>query len=182
MTVNGFPLLATPLAFTTTFPVVAPIGTVVVMLVDVQEPVEAVVPLNFTVPVDAKFVPVIVTEAPSAPDVRERLEILGAGTTVKLTLLLATPETVTITFPVVAPVGTVVTMLVVVQVVAVAAVPLNFTVLVPCGDPKFIPVIVTEAPTAPEVTDRLVIVAAARAPAAVSNKSEIAATCKQAFP
>ena len=41
------------------------------------------------------------------PDVGLRLVMLGAGTvTVKLTPLLATPPTVTTTFPVVAPLGT----------------------------------------------------------------------------
>jgi len=60
------------------------------------------------------------------------LVMLGAGgVTVKLTPLLATPPTVTTTFPVVAPAGTGVTMLVALQLVGVAAVPLNLTVLVP---------------------------------------------------
>ena len=54
-----------------------------------------------------------------------------AATTVKAFPLLAAPDTVTTTFPVVAPVGTVATMLVALQLVALAAVPLNFTVLVP---------------------------------------------------
>src|SRR5256885_11850821 len=45
--------------------------------------------------------------------------------TVKLTPLLATPPTVTITLPVVAPVGTGATMLVALQLVGVAATPLN---------------------------------------------------------
>jgi len=76
---------------------------------------------------------------------------------VKLTPLLATPPTLTTTFPVVAPVGTVVAMLVVLQLVTAAAVPLNVTVLVPCVDPKFVPVIVTPAPAAPVVGARLVI-------------------------
>jgi len=44
------------------------------------------------------------------------------------------------------------------QLVGVAAVPLNLTVLVPWLLPKWVPVIVTDAPTAPEVGDRLVIV------------------------
>jgi hypothetical protein len=35
---------------------------------------------------------------------------------------------------------------------------LNVTVLVPCVEPKFVPVMVTEEPTAPEVGDRLLIV------------------------
>jgi hypothetical protein len=51
--------------------------------------------------------------------------------TTKLTPLLATPDTVTTTFPLVAPLGTVVAMEVVLQLVVVAVVPLNFTVLVP---------------------------------------------------
>ena len=66
--------------------------------------------------------------------------------TVKLTPLLATPPTVTNTFPVVAPAGTGTTMLVALQLVGVDEVPLNVTVLVPCVDPKFVPVIVTDAP------------------------------------
>ena len=50
---------------------------------------------------------------------------LGVARTVKLTPLLATPPTVTTTFPVVAPAGTGATMLVALQLVGVAAVPLN---------------------------------------------------------
>src|SRR5260221_8194843 len=41
------------------------------------------------------------------------------------------------------------------QLVGVAAVPLNVTVLVPCVAPKFVPVIVTAVPTGPFVGDRL---------------------------
>ena len=54
----------------------------------------AVVVLNFSVLVPwvvPKFVPVIVTEAPTAPVVGDRLVMLGAATTVKLTPLLSTP-------------------------------------------------------------------------------------------
>jgi hypothetical protein len=108
-------------------------------------------------------VPVTVTETPTAPEVGERVVILGAGTTVKLSPLLATPETVTTTFPVVAPLGTVVTMLVALQLVGVAVVVLNLSVLLPWVEPKFVPVIVTEAPTAPEVGERLVIPGEAKA-------------------
>ena len=69
---------------------------------------------------------------PTTPDVGFRLVMLGAGVvTVKLTPLLATPPTVAITFPVVAPAGTGTTRLVALQLVGVAAVPLNDTVLVP---------------------------------------------------
>jgi hypothetical protein len=59
-------------------------------------------------------------------------------------------------------------MLVALQLVGVPAVPLNFTVLVPCVDPKFVPVIVTEAPTAPEFGDRLVMFGG---PAAVTRRA-----------
>jgi len=79
--------------------------------------------------------------------------------TVKLTPLLATPPTVTTTFPVVAPAGTGATMLVALQLVAVAVVPLNFTVLVPCVAPKFAPMIVTELCTAPEFGFRFAMLA-----------------------
>src|SRR6266513_452814 len=159
-TVKLDPLLFTPLACTTTFPVLAPLGTVVVILVAVQVPTVAVVPLNFTVPVpwlDPKFDPVIVTVAPTAPVVTDKLVILGAGTTVKFTPLLAWLDTVTTTFPVVAPLGTVTAILDEPNVVTVAVVPLNLTVLLPCVEPNVVPVIVTAAPTAPVVIDKLVM-------------------------
>lgn len=55
----------------------------------------------------------------------------------------------TTTFPVVAPFGTGTPMLVALQFVGVAGVPLNVTVLLPCVAPKFVPVMVTEVPTGP---------------------------------
>ena len=91
--------------------------------------------------------------------------MLGAASTVKLFPLLATPATVTTTFPVVAPTGTVATMLVALHVVTVAVVVLNLTVLVPWVDPNAVPAIVTEAPTAAEAGVRLEIVGAAAATA-----------------
>ena len=115
---------------------VAPVGTVAFIEVALQVVmVVAVVPLNWTVLdpcVDPKFVPVIVTEVPTAPEVGDRLVMLGADTTVNDDPLLATPLTVTTTLPVVAPVGTVATIDVELHVVmVVAVVPLNFTVLDP---------------------------------------------------
>jgi len=103
-----------------------------------------------------KFVPVIVTEVPTGPAVGKRLVMLGGTKTVKGTPLLARPPTVTTTFPVFAPLGTGTTMLVALQLVGVAAVPLKVTVLVPCEAPKLVPVIVTEVPTGPAVGERLV--------------------------
>jgi hypothetical protein len=75
-----------------------------------------------------------------------------AVATVKFTLLLGTPPTVTTTFPVLAPVGTVATINVAVQLVGVAAVPLNVTVPVA---PKLFPVMVTAVPTGPEAGDKV---------------------------
>ena len=76
----------------------------------------------------------------------------------KMTPLLDWPATVTTTFPLIAPEGTGAAMLVSLQFVGVEVVPLNVTELVPCVTPKFVPVIVTEVPTAPEVGDKLVMV------------------------
>jgi hypothetical protein len=68
-------------------------------------------------------------------------------------------------------------MLVALQLVAAAVVPLKFTVLVPCVAPKFVPVIVTAVPTAPDVGDKLATVgAAARTSLAHSNNREKART------
>src|SRR5208337_3178729 len=163
-TVKVIPSLATPPTVTMTLPVVAPLGTGTTMLVPLQLVGVPAVPLNFTVLVPCvapKFVPVIVTEVPTGPEVGFGLVMLGAGAvTVKFTPLLATPPTVTTTFPAVAPLGTATVMLVPLQLVGVPAVPLNFTVLVPCVAPKFVPVIVTAVPTAPDVGFRLVMLGA----------------------
>jgi hypothetical protein len=71
--VKGDPLLACPPTVTTTLPVVAPAGTVTVMLVVLQElAVPAGVPLKVTVLVPCvapKFVPVMVIDVPTAPEV-----------------------------------------------------------------------------------------------------------------
>src|ERR1700722_20450385 len=75
--------------------------------------------------------------------------MLGAGAlTVNEYPLLACPPTVTTTLPVVAPAGTSVVMLVALQLVGEAVVPLNVRVLPLCVAPKFVPVIVTDVPTA----------------------------------
>jgi len=151
-------LLACPPTVTTTFPVVAPVGTGTTMLVALQLVGVAVVPLNFTVLlpcVGPNVVPAIVTVAPTAPVVGDRLLILGI--TVKVTPLLATPDTVTTTFPVVALLGTGTTIFVEFQLVGVPAAPLNVTVLLPCDVPKFLPLIVTDVPPDPDAGDILVM-------------------------
>lgn len=77
----------------------------------------------------------MVTDVPAGPDVGDRFEMAGVGgggvVTVNDTPALATPLTVTITFPVVAPAGTGTTMEVALQLAGVAGVPLKVTVLAP---------------------------------------------------
>jgi hypothetical protein len=154
------PLLLTPDTVTTTFPVVAPLGTGTTIEFALQVDGLAAVPLKVTVLVpcvDPKFVPEIVTEVPTAPDAGERLVMVGVSNTVNDTPALDTPPTVTTTLPVLAPLGTGVTMLVALQLLGVAGVPLKVTVLVPWVDPKFNPAIVTEMPTGPDVGERLLM-------------------------
>src|SRR5262249_46232524 len=89
------PLLGCPPTDTTTFPVVAPLGTGAVTLVALHAVGVASGPLNVTVlaPCAApKFPPAIVTTVPTGPDVGDKLVMLGSGggsVTVKLTPLLA---------------------------------------------------------------------------------------------
>jgi hypothetical protein len=160
-TVKVNPLLATPLTDTTTFPVVVPAGTGTTIVPALQLVGVAVVPLNFTVLapwVEPKFVPVMVTDVPTGPVAGDKLVRLGVGSTVKAEPTLANPFTVTTTFPENAPSGTGTTIEVALQLPGMAVVPLNVTALVPCVVPKFVPVIVTEAPTAPDAGDRFVMV------------------------
>jgi hypothetical protein len=157
-TVKLTPLLATPETLTTTFPVVAPVGTGTVIELAPQLVGVAAVPLKVTVLVpwlDPKLVPVMVTAVPLAPLVGDKLAMLGV--TVKLNPLLEVPLTVTTTLPLVATEGTVATIDVGLHPVAVAAIPLNVTVLAPCVASKFAPVIVTDVPTGPELGDKLVM-------------------------
>jgi hypothetical protein len=76
--------------------------------------------------------------------------MFGGVTTVKLTPLLERAPTVTTTFPLLAPAGTVTVMLVALQLAnVVAAVPPKVTELPVWLDPKFVPVMVICVPTAP---------------------------------
>lgn len=159
ITVKLTPLLATPLRVTTTVPVVAPAGTVTLTLVSLQVETDATVPLNVTmlVPwVAPKLVPVTVTAVPVIPDVGLKLVMFGGGITVKVTPLLEDPLfVVATTGPVVAPLGTNATMLVLLQLVIPIGLPLSVTV--PSAAPKFAPAIVTDAPYRPLVGVRLLI-------------------------
>ena len=121
---------------TTTFPVAAPAGTGATIRVLDQLVVRAAMPLNSTklalVPtVGPKFVPLTLTTVPMGPALGLTLLMFGGGVTAKGRPLLADPVTVTTTLPVVAPTGTDVSMLVSLQEVAVAGVPLKVIVLDP---------------------------------------------------
>jgi hypothetical protein len=161
VTVKRRPLLATPPTVTTTFPVVAPLGTGATMVVLSQLVGVVAVPLNVTVLVPSgppKFDPVMITEVPFGPNVGFKPEMFGrGGVTVNKTPLLLPPLVLITMFPVVAPGGTKTVMLVALQVVAVALAPLNVTKLVPWVAPKFVPAIVTTSFTAPEVGFTVVI-------------------------
>jgi hypothetical protein len=122
----------------------------------------AVVPLNRTLLdpcMSPKFAPLIVTEVPTGPVLGDNVVTLGGGAvTANVIPLLAIPPTVTTTGPVVAPAGTGTRRLVVLQVIGVAVVPLNRTLLDPCMPPKFAPPIVTGVPTGPVGGDKLVMI------------------------
>ena len=95
--------------------------------------------------------------------------------TVKFTPLLGALFTVTTTLPVVAFAGTAIVMLVALHAPAVPAdTPLNVTLLVPCEAPKFVPAIVTAAPTGPDVGLRLVMLGGAAPPVAALNAATAA--------
>jgi hypothetical protein len=67
-------------------------------------------------------------------------------------------------------------MLVALQLVAVAVCPLNFTVLVPCVDPKPVPAMTTAEPTAPVFGLKLLMAGAAKATPVAARKSTVIAT------
>src|SRR6266545_4311450 len=134
-------------------PVVAPAGTVAVILVELLTVNEAGVPWKATERTPTKFVPLIVTRVPTGPEVGENDVIVGApgpATTLNAFTLAAVPTwVVTAIGPVVAPTGTVAMIWVGPSTVQKAAVvPPKVTEVAPN---KFVPVIVTEVPAGPEV-------------------------------
>jgi hypothetical protein len=94
-----------------------------------------------------KFIPWIVTGLPASPGFG--VIPLICGVYVYITPPLFTPFTVTTTLPVSAPPGATAVMLWSLHAVAVAATPLNVTVLVPWFGPKLFPAIVTLVPLNP---------------------------------
>jgi hypothetical protein len=156
----------TPLTVTEIGPLVAPAGTITVSVVEVAPVTVAATPLNCTVlfaGVVLKLVPVIVTVAPTAPLVGVKLDIVGVPGTVNIPVLVTvTPLSVTEIGPVEAPGGTVTVRVVAEAPVTGALIPLNSTTLLLGVVLKFVPVIVTDAPTAPVVGLNPVIVCKGR--------------------
>ena len=89
-------------------PVVAPVGTVARIEVSEFTVKLAPTPLNATAVAPERFVPVMVTAAPTAPLVGVKLVIVGGLMTVNTPVLVAVPSAVvTLSGPLVAPAGTV---------------------------------------------------------------------------
>jgi hypothetical protein len=167
-TAKSVALVAVPPGVVTVIlPVVAPAGTVVTIWFAVFDVIVAVVPLNFTEVAPVRFVPVMITEVPTGPELGVNEVMVGteAVPTVKFVALSAVPlAVVTLMGPVVAPAGTVVTICVALFDVIVAVVPLNFTEVAPV---RFVPVMVTGVPTGPEVGVNDVMVGLAQLPPTV---------------
>jgi hypothetical protein len=115
-------------------------------------------PLNVTDVTAVKFVPVMVTVVPAGPEVGVNEVTVGVRVTVKSAGLVPVPlEVVTVTRPVVAPVGTVAVICVGELTVNGALVPLKRTVIVPL---KPVPLMITADPTGPFVGVNVEIVGA----------------------
>src|SRR5262245_25618941 len=158
VTVNSPALVAVPPGVVTVIlPVVAPVGTAVLICVPDTTVKVAAVPLNRTALAPPKFVPVIVTAVPTWPLVGANDAIVGAGgVTVKSVVLVALPTALlTVIGPVVAPAGTVASMRVLDTMLKVAAVPPNWTL---SALSKLVPVMVTGVPTGPLVGAKEAIV------------------------
>jgi hypothetical protein len=175
VTVKFVELVAVPVGVVTRIgPVVAPVGTVTVILVPAPFTVKpgAFTLLNETAVAPVKLVPLIWTEVPTGPLVGLNDVIVGAPVvvTVKFVELVAVPSGLaTAIGPVVAPAGTVAVIFCALSIVNVADVPLKVT-LVTLGPLKFWPWIVTEVPTGPLAGENeLIVGAAAQAAGAFAN-------------
>jgi hypothetical protein len=163
VTVNRVELQTVPAGVVTEiFPVVAPVGTVAVSLVDDTMVKAADVPANFTDVAPEKFVPVIVTSVPTGPLFGENPEIVALAplvVTVNAVSLQSVPSgVVTEILPVVAPEGTMATILVFHLTVNSAETPANLTAVAPL---KLSPTIATSVPTGPLVGENDEIVGTA---------------------
>jgi hypothetical protein len=115
--------------------------------------------LKATAVAPVRFVPVIVTDVPTWPEVGLKLLMVGPLlVTVKLPDEVALPlGVVTLTLPVMAPFGTVAAICVALFTMKEAAVPLNAIAVAPV---RFVPVMLTDVPTCPLVGLKLEMVGA----------------------
>jgi len=155
MNVNPARVAVPPGVVTLTLPEVPAATTAVMLVAETTLNDVAAVPPKLTAVAPVKLVPVIVTVAPIAALVGVKEVIVGAGTNVNPTRVAMPPGVVTLTLPEVPAATTAVMLVAETTLNDVAAVPPKLTAVAPV---KFVPVIVTVAPTAPEVGVKLVIV------------------------
>ena len=129
-------------------PLVAPVGTVVVICVRrIHRERGRFTLLNLTAVAPVRLAPAMTTVGADRAAPGVKLVIAGVNCTVKSAALVAVPAgVVTVILPVVAPAGTVVEICVAESTVNGAATPLNFTCVAPLN---LVPVMVTFAPTPP---------------------------------
>ena len=171
LTVKLVVLVAEPAGVVTLIgPVVAVEGTVAVIWVAEFTTNVAATLLNVTAVAPVKFVPVIVTDAPTGPNVGVNDVIVGGGTVKLVRLDPVPPGVVTLIGPVVAVAGTVTVIWVAEFTVnVVAATLLNVTEVAPV---KFVPVSVTDVPASPDVGVNDVIVGQVPPPGTVKVPKE----------
>jgi hypothetical protein len=135
VTVNGTPLLVTPLAVIVTGPLVAPDGTAMIMLVSLHDVALPTTPLNCTklsLPgVAPKPEPLRVTCPPTWPPDGTTDVISGLITVNIMSELLDVELTTAVTGPEVAPAGTTAIICELFQLVIEAVTPFTFATLLP---------------------------------------------------
>jgi hypothetical protein len=145
-------LVAVPAAVVTAMgPVSAPFGTLAVIWLSEFTVKLALTPLKVTAVAPVKWLPLIVTEARTLPEVGEKEEMAGAADAVtvnEFVLVPVPPGPVTAMGPVAAPAGTVAVIWVAELTVKGAGVPPTVTAVAPVNP---VPVSVTEAPALPVV-------------------------------
>jgi hypothetical protein len=159
VTVKSVALVALPAEFVTVIrPVVAPAGTVAVILVGELTVKVALTPPMRTVETPVKFVPVMTTSEPTGPVAGANEVIVGWTVTTKSEALVPVPiEVTTEILPVAAPAGTTVVICVGELTVNAAFTVPNRTTVVPL---KPVPVSTTVVPTGPFVGEKELITGA----------------------
>jgi len=181
--VNPTCVAVPPGVVTLTLPEVPAATTAVMLVAETTLNDVAAVPPKLTAVAPVKLVPVIVTVAPIAALVGVKEVIVGAGTKVNPTRVAVPPGVVTLTLPEVPAATTAVMLVAETTLNDVAAVPPKLTAVAPV---KLVPVMVTVAPTAPEVGVKLVIVGTRANKTVLRNIETVAllkfATARSALP